>query len=101
MSDKPLLYSYIGRMQEEVHRFAIEYHRKLRGKRQRGSLLDEIPGIGPTRRNALLEEFRSIENIRSIARSADGMQKLADAPHMDARAAASVCSYFSQTESEE
>ena len=101
LSDKPLLYSYIGRMQEEVHRFAIEYHRKLRGKRQQGSLLDEIPGIGPTRRNALLEEFRSIENIRSIARSADGMQKLADAPHMDARAAASVCSYFSQTESEE
>ncbi len=95
LSDKPLLYSYIGRMQEEVHRFAIEYHRKLRGKRQQGSLLDEIPGIGPTRRNALLEEFKSIDNIRRIAGSADGMQKLAEAPHMDARAAASVCSYFS------
>ena len=95
LSDKPLLYSYIGRMQEEVHRFAIEYHRKVRGKRQTGSLLDEIPGIGPKRRNALLEEFKSIEKIRSLARSPEGLQRLAGAPGMNAKAAEAVCSYFS------
>ena len=94
LSDKPLLYSYIGRMQEEVHRFAIEYHRSVRNKRTTGSLLDEIPGIGPTRRNALLEHFKSIEHIREIARSDTGVQQLADAPHMDMRAAESVCDYF-------
>lgn len=96
LSDKPLLYSYIGRMQEEVHRFAIEYHRKVRGKHQTGSVLDEIPGIGPKRRNALLETFRSIENIRDIARSDDGMQRLADAPSMNAKAAEAVREYFSK-----
>ena len=94
MSDKPLLYSYIGRMQEEVHRFAIEYHRKVRGGHATGSVLDEIPGIGPVRRNALLEHFKSVDQIREIARSEEGITKLAEAPHMDARAASQVCEYF-------
>lgn len=94
LSDKPLLFSYIGRMQEEVHRFAIEYHRKLRSKHASGSVLDEIPGIGQVRRNALLEHFRSVDHIRQIAQSPDGVQKLAEAPHMDMRAAESVCEYF-------
>ena len=94
LSDKPLLYSYIGRMQEEVHRFAIEYHRKVRGGHAAGSVLDEIPGIGPVRRNALLEHFKSVDQIREIARSEEGITKLAEAPHMDARAASQVCEYF-------
>lgn len=94
LADKPLLFSYIGRMQEEVHRFAIEYHRKVRSKHQTGSVLDEIPGIGPKRRNALLEHFKSVEAIRDIARSDEGEQKLAQAPEMNARAAQAVCEYF-------
>ena len=95
LSDKPLLYSYIGRMQEEVHRFAIEYHRKVRSKHQTGSILDEIPGIGPKRRNALLETFKSVDNIRAIAQSPDGLQTLASAPGMNERAAGAVKEYFS------
>ncbi len=94
LADKPLLFSYIGRIQEEVHRFAIDYHRKLRGKHAKGSVLDEIPGIGPTRRNALLNQFKSVEEIRRIALSEDGEEQLAAADHMDARAAGSVCRWF-------
>ena len=97
LNDKPLLFSYIGRIQEEVHRFAIEYHRKVRGKRTQGSVLDEIPGIGPVRRNALLERFRSVEQIRRIARSDTGEETLAQAPHMDHKAAAQICAYFRNT----
>ena len=94
LSDKPLLFSYIGRIQEEVHRFAIEYHRKVRGKRVEGSVLDEIPGIGPARRNALLEEFKSVDRIREIARGEDGEERLAQAPGMNRRAAEEVRRYF-------
>ena len=54
----------MGTVQEEVHRFAIEYHRGLRGKQMLTSVLDEIPGIGPARRNALLDHFGSVEKIK-------------------------------------
>lgn len=67
---EPMLYQYIGAVQEEVHRFAIEYHKKLRGKRITTSILDEIYGIGPARRNALLAHFRSIEKIKTADREA-------------------------------
>ncbi len=94
LADKPLLFSYIGRMQEEVHRFAIEYHRKVRSSSTRTSLLDEIPGIGLKRRNALLRTFKSIEKIRQIALAGDGEETLAGAESMDRRAAAAVCGFF-------
>lgn len=64
LKEKPLLYQYMGTVQEEVHRFAIEYHRGLRGKQMLTSVLDEIPGIGPARRNALLDHFGSVEKIK-------------------------------------
>lgn len=60
----PELYRYIGTIQEEVHRFAIEYHRGLRGKALQKSLLDEIPGVGEKRKLALLSHFGSIDAIR-------------------------------------
>lgn len=60
----PLLYKYMGTVQEEVHRFAIEYHRGLRGKRMLTSVLDEIEGIGPAKRNALLDHFGSVDRIK-------------------------------------
>ncbi len=65
LAEKPILFRYIGTIQEEVHRYAIDYHRKLRGKRMQGSALDEIPGIGPVKRNALLAHFGSLDAIRS------------------------------------
>ena len=96
LADKPLLYKYIGRMQEEVHRFAIEYHRKVRGNKLTGSLLDEIEGIGPVRRQGLLETFGSIDRIRELATSEDpaDFESLAKAPGMDRKAADSVKRFF-------
>lgn len=60
----PQLFALIGRIQEETHRFAIEYNRSLRKKRMVGSELDKIEGVGPARRKALLKRFQSIKNIR-------------------------------------
>ena len=57
----------ITRIQDEAHRFAIEYHRSLRSKEQVHSILDDIPGIGDTRRKALLRKFKSVENIRDAS----------------------------------
>lgn len=54
----------LRRLRDEAHRFAITYHRKVRGKRMFGSPLDEIPGVGPRRKRLLLRSFGSIENIR-------------------------------------
>ena len=58
------VFSLIGSIQEETHRFAITYHRKLRSKRLRYSELDEIPGIGPKRKEELLKTFKSLAGIR-------------------------------------
>jgi len=59
----PAIFSFIGRIQEETHRFAITYHRKLRSRRLRYSELDEIPGIGPKRKQDLLRQFKSLTAI--------------------------------------
>lgn len=58
------LFFLLTRMQDEVHRRAIEYHRKLRGKAQTKSILDEIEGVGPNRKKLLLREFKSLSNIK-------------------------------------
>lgn len=65
LSKRPALFKLIGTIQEEVHRFAIDYHRGVRDKKSLGSVLDRIEGIGPARRNALLEHFGSVENIKN------------------------------------
>lgn len=67
LKGNPLLFKYCGRIQEEVHRFAIEYHRSLHSKNSIGSLLDNISGIGPAKRNALLTHFKSVENIKTAS----------------------------------
>ena len=59
----PVVFSLIGRIQEETHRFAITYHRQLRSKRLRYSELDGIPGIGPKRKQELLRQFKSLTAI--------------------------------------
>jgi len=67
LKEHPLLFRYMGTIQEEVHRFAIDYHRGVRSKRTFASALDEIEGIGPVKRNALFAHFGSIEKIRDAA----------------------------------
>ncbi|MCQ2554085.1 MAG: excinuclease ABC subunit UvrC [Clostridia bacterium] len=66
LREYPLLFRYCGTIQEEVHRFAIEYHRSLRHRSVIGSLLDEIEGIGPKKRNLLLSHFGSIDRIKTL-----------------------------------
>lgn len=81
----------ITRMQDEVHRFAITYHRGVRGKEQVHSVLDDIPGVGPVRRRALMRAFASPEEIRSASE-----EELAAVPGMDRRAAKKVAEFFAK-----
>lgn len=67
IKDSPLLFKYVGNIQEEVHRFAIDYHRTLRTKNMLTSVLDEIEGIGPVKRNSLLAYFGSVDRIKAAA----------------------------------
>ncbi len=82
-------FKLITRIQDEAHRFAIEYHRSLRGKSQVRSLLDDIPGIGPARRKALLRHFKSLEAI-----AAAGVEELAQVPGMNRQSAEHVYGFF-------
>ena len=77
------------RIQDEVHRFAIEYHRSLRSKEQVHSVLDDIPGIGETRRKALMRRFRSVENIRDAS-----VEELSQTESMNAQSAEAVYQFF-------
>ena len=61
------LFSMIGRIQEETHRFAIEFHRQQQTTHLKGSALDEIPGVGPKRKADLLKHFKSIKRIKSAS----------------------------------
>ena len=67
ISTVPAVFALIGRIQEEVHRFAITYNRALGAKKVRGSSLDQIEGVGEKRRNDLLKHFGTIENIRAAS----------------------------------
>ncbi|MEE1195937.1 MAG: excinuclease ABC subunit UvrC [Lachnospiraceae bacterium] len=82
-------FKLITRIQDEAHRFAIEYHRLLRGKGQVHSVLDDIPGVGPTRRKALMKAFKSLENIR--AATIDDLKQI---PSMNERSAKQVFDFF-------
>ncbi|MBQ9180079.1 MAG: excinuclease ABC subunit UvrC, partial [Firmicutes bacterium] len=64
LKTRPMLFKYMGTVQEEVHRFSIDYHRGLRDKGKLTSVLDEVEGIGPVKRNALLAYFGSIEKMK-------------------------------------
>lgn len=82
-------FKLVTRIQDEAHRFAIEYHRSLRSKGQVRSILDDIEGIGPTRRKALLRTFKTQEAIRDAT-----LEQLANAPSMNARSARQVYEFF-------
>ena len=82
-------FKLITRIQDEAHRFAIEYHRSLRGKTQVRSVLDDIRGIGPARRKALMRYFKTIEAVREA-----GVEELLEVPQMNQAAAEAVYSFF-------
>ena len=82
-------FKLITRVQDEAHRFAIEYHRSLRSKEQVHSLLDDISGIGPARRKALMRYFGSLEKIRDSS-----VDELAQVPSMNRSSAEAVYDFF-------
>lgn len=79
----------ITRIQDEAHRFAIEYHRSLRSKGQVHSVLDDIPNIGPERRKALMKRFQSLDAIQTAT-----VEELAEIPAMNEKAAICVYQFF-------
>ena len=82
-------FKLITRVQDEAHRFAIEYHRSLRSKSQVKSVLDDIPGVGPARRKALMRHFKSIEEIKNAS-----VEELAALPELNRRAAEGIYQFF-------
>lgn len=82
-------FQLITRIQDEAHRFAIEYHRSLRGKEQVRSVLDDIKGIGPARRKSLMRTFKTIEAVREAS-----VEELEAAPQMNRTAAEAVYIFF-------
>ncbi len=82
-------FKLITRIQDEAHRFAIEYHRSLRSKTQTKSLLDDIPGVGPSRKKALMKKFRSISEIADAT-----AEELSAMPEIPADVAEQIVSFF-------
>lgn len=82
-------FKLITRIQDETHRFAIEYHRSLRGKAQVHSVLDDIPGIGAVRRRALMKRYQSLEALKEAS-----AEELAELPEFNRRAAEQVYAFF-------
>ncbi len=82
-------FKLITRIQDEAHRFAIEYHRSLRSKGQVHSILDDIPGVGATRRKALMRQFESIEDLKAAS-----IEELLKTPSINRQAAESIYQFF-------
>ena len=88
-------FKLITRLQDEAHRFAIEYHKSLRGKNQVKSFLDDIPGIGPARRKALMRTFSGPDDIRAAS-----VEQLLEIPELNREAAENVYNYFHKEKKE-
>lgn len=82
-------FKLLTRIQDETHRFAIEYHKSLRNKNQVHSILDDIPDIGPARRRALMKKYKSIDEIKQAT-----AKELSEIPGMNAKAGESVYKFF-------
>ena len=82
-------FKLITRVQDEAHRFAIEYHRSLRGKTQVRSVLEEIPGVGPSRRKALMRKFGSLEEIKNAT-----LEQMLEIPELNEKVAQEILAYF-------
>lgn len=85
-------FKLITRVQDEAHRFAIEYHRSLRSKGQVKSVLDDIPGVGPARRKALMRHFKSLEEIRNAT-----VEQLLEVPEINEKTAEEIVAFLSQS----
>ena len=90
----PAVFSLIGQIQEETHRFAIEYHRQLQAGHVKGSMLDKIPGVGEKRRQQLLKHFKSVKAVKEA--SLEELEKAV--PRNTAQA---VFQYFHETPEQE
>lgn len=86
-------FKLITRIQDEAHRFAIEYHRSLRSKNQVKSSLDEIPGVGPSRRKALMRYFKSLEEIQNAS-----LETLENVPGITGNVAVEIFEFFRRKE---
>lgn len=86
-------FKLITRIQDEAHRFAIEYHRSLRSKSQVKSVLDEIPGVGPARRKALMRHFKSIEDVKNAT-----VEELCRVPEIPVNVAEQIAGFFADME---
>ena len=82
-------FKLITRIQDETHRFAIEYHRKLRNKKEIRSILDDIEGVGPNRRKALMKAFKDIDGIRNAS-----VEELANVDGISENVAKNIYEYF-------
>lgn len=82
-------FKLITRIQDEVHRFSIEYHKKLRGKAQLQSVMDEIPGVGKTRKKALLLHFGSVDKIRQAS-----LEEIEQVDGISGSVASNIYNYF-------
>lgn len=82
-------FKLITRVQDEAHRFAIEYHRSLRSKAQVKSVLDDIPGVGPARRKALMRHFKSIEDMKQAT-----VEELLEIPELNRNVAEEIFRFF-------
>jgi len=89
-------FQLITRVQDEAHRFAIEYHRLLRSKGQVHSILDDIPGVGPTRRKALMKHYQSLDRIKAAT-----IEELKELPSMNIDSAGKVYQFFHEEEKNE
>lgn len=85
------VYRYVASIQEEVHRFATEYHRSLRNKQMTYSVLDDILGIGKTRRTNLMKYFKSIEGIRQVT-----VEDLLEVDGINKNVAEAIYDYFNK-----
>ncbi|MCD7854581.1 MAG: helix-hairpin-helix domain-containing protein, partial [Clostridiales bacterium] len=86
-------FKLVTRIQDEVHRFAIEYHRHSREKREFRSVLDDIKGIGEIRRKRLIKHFGDVEGIKKAS-----VEELSSVEGMDSRAAKAVFDFFHNQE---
>lgn len=88
-------FKLITRIQDEAHRFAIEYHKSLRAKAQTKSILDDIPGIGPARKKALMKKYVTISDLSKATK-----EELSSLPEIPADIAERICTYFERLRSE-
>lgn len=86
-------FKFVTRVQDEVHRFAIEYHRSLRTKAQVHSILDDIPGIGPKRRKAIMKHFPTMEELKSA-----DVEKIAKIDEIPQNVAQDIYNFFHREE---